>query len=535
MFVIVYEMFRISARWFNVQTAAAALAVLLAYNFHLEAPYLWGDEADTGAFAKSVLQSGRPSALVGENVLAYGNCGQLSTTLLSKRLPWVQYYVGTASISLFGDGTAGLRRLFALVGALSFAPLYLLLRRRTRAAPWVAAALLLQPQVLLFARQARYYPIVLFTVCALLWLTFEGPRVKALRLGAMLVVSVVLFHSHPLAALSFCGALALYSCVLTPDRRGEILISSAAGLASWLVWYFWLSPASTESLGPIELTLRDPAAGIGLIVLGLKAGILDLDYVGVLPLLTWPAIVGAMFLRGSGRLLLKEAVGLGGLIVLMLVVATACNALAVGVEGTAAWALLRYEPHVALLAALPLYLLLSATLQRAGVSFAVWILVLTLNAGALTHWTHPLPRAEQPLSWWPAVYKEVLVPAQDDVAAVEEALRAETVTGQSILVLPRPWTDVWTYFDGDRVRTVPEVIPDSRCAVLIEQAIGTDRLSRLMNPELALIYGTPPPSLLPYVRRSIAVAYPTFDSTRPELTRHRFARSAEVVLVRIPK
>ena len=157
-----------------VVAALAFLLVLAAYQWRLDAPALWGDEADTGNFARSVLANGVPSALLGHNVLAYQDCFQLSGNLLSKRLPWLQYYVGAASIRLFGDDTAGLRRLFAAIGALSFLPLWLVLRRRLPGAPLVAAGLLLAPQAVLFGRRARYYPIALALFC--LWLWRSAPR-----------------------------------------------------------------------------------------------------------------------------------------------------------------------------------------------------------------------------------------------------------------------------------------------------------------------------------------------------------------------
>jgi 4-amino-4-deoxy-L-arabinose transferase-like glycosyltransferase len=522
--------------WRNAKVVAAALIVLFAYNFHLDSPYLWGDEGDTGAFSHSVLQSGLPRALVGQNVLAYDNCSQLSTSLESRRLPMVQYYVGAASIRLFGDSTAGLRRLFALIGALSFVPVYLLLRRRTNAAPLVVAVLLLQPQVLLFARQARYFPIIVLAVCVLMWLAFEGPKRSGVRLGAMVLMSVILFNTHPLAGFGFCSALSLYAGFCLHERRAEIWLSAVIGLASWLAWYLWLTPVSVGGVMPVSLLLQAPGLAFHLFTLGVEAGLSDLDYVGVLPLLAWALVVVWALLGGARRAMLDEARGLGGLIILALVIGTVCNALAVGVEGSAAWALLRYEPHVVLLAALALYLLLQATVRRPGVALSIWFLALTLNIGSLTHWIQPMQRAEQPLSWWPPVYKEVLDPAPDDLAAVDAALREETKPAETVVVLPRPWSDVWTFRSGDHLRTVPDITPDSLCALLVHEATGDALFERLMNPGLALIYGKPPAALMPYVRRSVGMAYPTFDSTRPELTRHRFPDGVpgEVVMVPLP-
>jgi hypothetical protein len=105
--------------------------VAFAYLFRLATPVFWNDESDTGVLARNVRQAGLPVAYDGRNAVTFEGCSQLGEGLLSKKLPWLQYYVGAASQVVFGDTTGGTRALFALVGLAAFFPLLGLLRGRS--------------------------------------------------------------------------------------------------------------------------------------------------------------------------------------------------------------------------------------------------------------------------------------------------------------------------------------------------------------------------------------------------------------------
>ena len=92
-------------------------AIAAFYLYGLDAPLLWSDEANTANFARNILQSGLPTAFDGQNLIMYDNCFELSKDLLLKRIPWLPYYLGAASIWLFGDTTEGVRLLYALSAA----------------------------------------------------------------------------------------------------------------------------------------------------------------------------------------------------------------------------------------------------------------------------------------------------------------------------------------------------------------------------------------------------------------------------------
>src|ERR1700689_4282048 len=104
----------------RIRLSLILAAIAAVYFCKLGHPLLWADEADTGILARNVLRFGTPTAFDGRNISLADDGAQLNRTLLSKKIPWVQYYVGALSLAVFGNDTGGLRVLFALCGLLSF-------------------------------------------------------------------------------------------------------------------------------------------------------------------------------------------------------------------------------------------------------------------------------------------------------------------------------------------------------------------------------------------------------------------------------
>ena len=130
----------VTMQWLKISAAVAVLAVV--YFSRLDRPLLWCDEADTGVFARNVLQSGYPTAYDGRNVRLYEEGSQVSRALVCKKVPWVQFYLGAASLAAFGPilgDTEGLRVLFALLGVLSFFPICAVLKPRVQCPEFVTA------------------------------------------------------------------------------------------------------------------------------------------------------------------------------------------------------------------------------------------------------------------------------------------------------------------------------------------------------------------------------------------------------------
>jgi hypothetical protein len=518
---------------------AAFALVLCVYNVQLGAVQLWGDEADTGNFARSVLAHGVPKAIVGRNVMAYGDCYQLSANLLSRRLPWLQYYMGAASTALFGDDAAGLRRLFSWLGALAFFPLWALLRTRIAWAPLGAAALLLQPQTVLFARQARYYPLVVLLFSTWLWNMVRAPNDRRHGLAISVACSVLLFHSHPIAALGACVAFCAHAAWLDRERLRESVVASSLGFASWALWYLALPELASATESPLALMQQDFAAWLLQIGTGTLAGIRDLDRVGCLGLLAWALLLAYTLLARTGAQLRAALRGPAAIVLFLMLSQLPLGAAVVGVETQDDLAVLRYMPHLSALSLLPLMLASHAAL-RSRLACSGFVLLFTLsNLGALTFWSQPAQLPAVPTSWWPAVYGELLQPPHDDLQDLVQSVRSSAATANAaplLAVVPSYWTDVFVYSLGAHFRLVPDTLPGSVCSQTLAAALGTSHWEGLhARAQAGIFFGrlahTPPgydASFLPLHRDAL-------DGARPELTRHRFASqtpSTELTILR---
>lgn len=526
----------------------ALLVVLCCYQINLGSPGLWGDEADTGNFARHVLRSGLPRALLPErSPLIYGDCVQLGAGFLSRRLPWAQYYLGAASIALFGDHPAGLRRLFALCGALALLPLAALARRR--AVSGVSAVLvpllcLLHPQVLLLARQARYFPLLLLLSPMLLWLVLAagdpgGSRRRQVTLGgAAALCALLLFHSHPLAALAQVLALSLYCARCQRQSLRLALLCAALGLGSYAAFALALPALPTALPAHLSGLLADPAAFLLKSLRAVLAHLRDLDYVGVTPLLLWPPLL-FVALRRRGAAAGEPLVAL---VLLLLACHTLGSALAIGTEGTPRYAPLRYAAHLLPLLLLAGYLALEEALRwgmrgsgsadenaerRARWALPLFLVPLLLTPCGASYW-YPGPlRRPLPLSFWPVTYAELLAAPADDWQTIDAALRqAAPAEGPAPLLFVRPEgnNDVLIYYSGDRVLVTPDVFPGSACSALLAQELGPRWWSRLRRrPELVLVLGpaaAPPPGFV--ARPPLTLLRGGPDAARPELTRRVF-------------
>jgi len=503
----------------------AFLVVLLVYQYRLDTPALWGDEADTGNFARSVIAHGVPSALLPHNVLAYQDCFQLSANLLSKRLPWLQYYVGAASIWLFGDDTAGLRRLFAAIGALAFVPLWLVLRKRGRAAALAAATLLLAPQAVLFGRQARYYPLVTTLFCVWMWNLDTGPNSTRLRRAVSIACALLLFQAHPVVAFGAAAAICGYSWLQDRARFRECVLASLLGLGTWFAWYLTLPSIASRTPSPLALALVHPAAWARRLVEGTVAGARDLDYVGSLPTLACLLVAAAAVLRKRTTQVARALRGAGVLVIAALVVQVVVTAAAAGVERDDL-AVLRYMPHVAVL--LPMALLLAcgaafAARGRGVFLFAVAMATTILSVGL---WLPRATRNPMPLSWWPPTYQEILRPPPDDVYELVGEILARTQgvsRSDPVGVLPTYCTDTFVYYLGGRHRLVPDTVPFSDCSNAVAKAVGDDAWARMHDePGVVVVFGGLESPVPEFDATRVPLRRSAPDGSRPELTRHVF-------------
>jgi hypothetical protein len=490
------------------------LVVLAAAVWRLDHPVLWNDEADTAFLARSIAQAGVPLAWDGRNAMIFKNCSQLSQSLVSRKIPWAQYYVAYLSSRIFGDSTGGFRALFALIGILSFWPLGLLLKGRVKY-PWLlAAVLLLLPQNILFIRNCRYFSLLIFASIALIWALLSSEKKIVLAL-----LSVLLFFTHPLsAALTLFGA----SVFVLWKRRASDLPWLWVGAPLWAAWYFSSRGFPENESSFLSLLWQNPHAWWLQFQAGFAATFTDLDYVGVAPMLFWGILLAIGFhLRKIREMFADPLIGLS----LCVSVALAFGTLVIaGVETNRSFTILRYMPQACVLLPMTVVLLVSrlGTAKRPGLIMAI---VLFTNLVSLGLWTE-----HQPMTWWLPVYRQIFFETTDTLKDSFEALQKmdPKLLEAPVEVLPDYMKADFLVYLGDKIVVAPK-ISKPECAEAVASRIGQDRMQALQEkPKLDVL-------LVPLddaPSRGKWLPFPTYqflpDSSRPELTRHEFANHQPV-------
>jgi len=192
---------RLAVEWGVVLCLGCLSAVLLFWN--LSQPYLWQDEANTAVLAVRLLQSGKPLAYDGVNILTNDNFAAENQRTIGERTgnpqvavdyyiargdlkadgtwkfhPLGQFLWAAAGIKLWGQTTLGARLPFVIAALASVFLLYWLVRSSGGGLPMAGlASLILTLNVywLLHSRQCRYY--ALSGLCFLLTLlAYQGWR-----------------------------------------------------------------------------------------------------------------------------------------------------------------------------------------------------------------------------------------------------------------------------------------------------------------------------------------------------------------------
>jgi len=527
-------------RWIRLSLILAAIAAV--YFFRLGQPVLWADEADTGILARNVLRFGYPTAFDGRNLSLADDGAQLNRTLLSKKIPWVQYYVGALSLAVFGDDTAGLRALFALCGLLAFFPLEAVLRGRVRCPDVSAALALLAPQIVLLQRSARYYPLLILLYALLVWHLYANFKSGRRRWAAAAVIFVLFFHTHPVAAL--CSAVALILFCLCGRREAVpgYLAASGAGFLSWLIWYELLGPPLVAT----PLTLAFLTSNFALwwkgFSLGVAATAVDLDAVGCLPLLLWAGAVGLLCWRNRPALRGLGREPLVGFVLLNLLVQGVATGAVFGPETAAYFAILRYLPHLLVFAILAGFFVLNSAVRSTGAYLALCLVAVATNFLTLAHWAEPMGR-KTPASWLAPVYAEIFHPPPSAWEGAIARLRSEASDRPGrdrVIVVWPPWTkETMIFYLGDLayIRQSSLSAAPTEANRIIATAIGPEASRRLSGQpdwlvDLVGIFQSVPAGYVP------DGAFPSYQAnpdngSRPELTRHSFAQAAPVGGIRL--
>ena len=520
-------------RWLRLSLILAAIA--FAYFFRLGQPLLWSDEADTGILARNVLRFGYPTAFDGRNVSLADDGAQLNRGLLSKKIPWVQYYVGALSLAVFGNDTAGLRALFALCGLLAFFPIRAALQGRVRQPDLLAALALLAPQVVLLQRNARYYSLLILLYALLVWHLSAHFKNSRTRWTVATLLFVLFFHTHPFAACCSACALALFCLGFRREDLAGYLLAAAVGFVSWLAWYELLGP----SLASAPLTLGLVVSNFRLWCLGFSLGstatFIDLDAVGCLPTLALATALAFLWWRRRPALREFARQPLPAFVILNLAVQALAAGAVFGPETGERLAILRYMPHLLVFALLAGFVALDAAVRSGAACLLLCTAAVGTNFLGLSHWTAPWGR-RVPATWTVPVYAELLAPPTRAWNGVIDRLRADAAAPANrdrVMVVWPPWNnEVMIFYLGDLALIRQSTLTTVPTAAngLVFQAIGAEAARRLSGPPswivdaVGILQTTPPHYVL-------EGDFPThladvYGSIRPELTRHAFAEAA---------
>jgi hypothetical protein len=514
----------------RIRLALVLAAVALVYFYRLDRPLFWGDEAETGNGARHVLRSGYPTAYDAGNLSLYENGSQYNRNFITQKIPWVQYYVGALSLTLFGNDTAGLRTLFALIGLLAFIPIRAVLRPRVRYPEIIAGLALLAPQIVLLQRNARYYSILILLYAVLVWhLTADFKRSRN-RFWTAALVFLLLFHTHPFAAA--CSALSLL-LFCAGFRRSWLLaygFASGLGFLSWLVWYELLGPPLSSSTVALTLISSHFSVWWWTFASAVRAVPLDLDAVGCFPGLAAGIAVGLILWRNRPALREFGRDPVVGFVFINIAVQGVAAAVLLGGETAAQFSILRYMPHLLVFALLACFILLNSAIAGTSLYLAVCVALVACNLGALSYWTKPSSRSVA-RSWLAPVYAEIFSPPASPWDALIARLRGEPPASAPVAVgvLPAWSQDIAIFYLGDRY-LIPPVLqpPVDQLVPAIRRVMGDAAFQSLFSPPEWVVDAGSQLKSVP-AGYEVAGLFPSHqlhpdEGGRPELTRHQFSQ-----------
>jgi hypothetical protein len=526
-------------QWFRL--LLALIVISFVYCYRLDRPLLWSDEADTGLGARSVLRSGCPMAYDGRNVIIYENGSQLNRNLLCKKIPWLQYYLAAASLAVFGNNTAGLRCLFALVGVLAFFPIYSFLKSRVKYPDVIAALILLAPQTVLFQRNARYYSILILLYAVLLWHLSADFKSRKTQFLIASLIFILFFHTHPFAAACSCFSLVLFCLLFRRKMFSAYLFASCIGFLSWLIWYQSLGPPLGKNALPFMFITTDFKLWLQIFLTGLVVTVVDLDVVDCFPILLWVALLAVLLLKGRKTVMniLKDP--LPSFIFLNILVQAVATAAVFGCETGYRYSILRYMPHLVVAAMVLCLIMLDSAVRPPGLYVPVCLFAVAFNLLTLSFWVKPYSR-NVPVSWPFPVYSEIFHPQEDVWDNIIARLRSDPLNpadyDKTVVALPTWTQEVVIFYLGDRY-LVPPILDAqaAECEQHIRKVIGERSFRHFgARPEWIL-------DLLDFMKTTpsgykLSAVLPSHrarpdDGTRPELTRHTFPQPTVVRNVKL--
>ncbi|MBN2011809.1 hypothetical protein JW960_20940 [candidate division KSB1 bacterium] len=207
---------RLKAIWPHV---LLLLVAYFAFVWRLDGSLLWRDEATTACWSRSMVENQWivPRVWDGEQLAVQGPKGHdFNDHFLPSMQSWLQFYVTAASFAVFGVSTFAARSPFALLGFLGIVllrKLFLTLFKSEKIA-WLGAAFcMVSLPYLHFARQCRYYALVLVISIALIneIISILTNKNEPIRLWAFVRIGVLgflLFHTNYFTfGMVWCGLM----------------------------------------------------------------------------------------------------------------------------------------------------------------------------------------------------------------------------------------------------------------------------------------------------------------------------------------
>ena len=213
-------------------------AAYLALN-NLDYVGFWDDEAASAILSRNFLEFGEPRAWDGRNLWGFRDGRALDDDFVV-RYPRMIFYLGAASLWLFGDHDWSGRLGTALVGLASLFFLFSILRmefpNRPRVRLVALALFALTPTYLLHIRQFQYYSLSLTFALGMFWAWRSYVEHRDWwRALLLLLFALAAFHANFLLGATFVAALAVYHCVFyfRAFRMRDWMLFGGLGLV-WL-------------------------------------------------------------------------------------------------------------------------------------------------------------------------------------------------------------------------------------------------------------------------------------------------------------
>jgi len=201
-------------------------------------PKFWGDEADCALVARNIIKFGYPRSFDG-NYLIETEKTVYAPGYIWNQHPWAQHYLCAAGFALLGENNFAARLPFALIaiGGVALAGVTALKLGGARAAFLTGIWLALNTQFLLFARQARYFPLIAPAGLLLILGYMELPKKKGWAL--FITGGALFFHSNYVPFIPFIGAIYLWTLFRREERETKLKSLLGASLIIVLLTAPW--------------------------------------------------------------------------------------------------------------------------------------------------------------------------------------------------------------------------------------------------------------------------------------------------------